>query len=46
MPHLVSPSYCEVVVDELGPAEQVSEPIKGGQLAAKKLLALVVGNRV
>lgn len=41
-----SPSYCEVVEDELRPAEQVSQPIEGSQLAAMLLLALVVGNGV
>ena len=39
-------THCEVVVDELGPVEQVSEPVEGGQLAAQKLLALVVGDGV
>lgn len=39
-------SYCEVVIDELRPAEQVSEPIKSSQLAPQKLLPLVIGNGV
>lgn len=39
-------TYCEVVVDELRPAKQVSQPIKGSQLAAQQLLALVVGDGV
>lgn len=39
-------TYREVVEYELGPAEQVGEAIKGGQLAAMLLLALVVGNGV
>lgn len=39
-------SYCEVVIDELRPSEQVSEPVESSQFAAEKLLALVVGNGV
>lgn len=35
-----------MVVDELRPAEQVSETVKGRQLAAENLLSLVVGNGV
>lgn len=40
------PSYCEVVIDELRPSKQVSEPIKSSQFATEKLLALVVGNGI
>lgn len=40
------PSYCEVVVDELRPAEQVGQAVEGGQLAAEQLLALFVGDGV
>lgn len=39
-------SYCEVVVDELGPAKQVSEPVESSQLAAQQLFPLVVGDGV
>lgn len=46
MTNICPESYCEVVVDELRPAEQVREPIKGSQLATKQLLSLVVGDGV
>jgi len=41
-----SVTHGEVVIDELGPVEQVREPVEGGQLAAQQLLALLIGDGV
>lgn len=42
----VKPSYCEVVVDEFWPVEQISQSVEGSQLAAKCFLPFVIGSRV
>lgn len=42
----IEPSYRNVIVNGVGPAKEVNEPIKGGQLAAQDLLPLDVGGEI
>ena len=39
-------AYRDVVVDALGPAVKVNQPVDGGQLGSEELLALGVNHRV
>lgn len=39
-------THSQVVIDELRPAKQVSQPIESSQFTAQQLLSLLIGNGV